>query len=221
MPKFARLVVPDCPHHITQRGNRRQKVFFNETDRLLYLRLIRRLGHRAGIEYLAYCLMENHVHLIAIPKTRESLAYGLGEAHRIYTTAVNIREEWKGYLWQGRFWSFPLSDEHLYKAIRYVEMNPVRAGIVSQPEDYRWSSASAHINGAVNPMIPLKECLSDISDWKAFLHETDSPEFQRLFKQHQKTGRPLGDDGFLTNLETITGRKILPQKRGPKGHIDR
>ncbi len=216
MPKFARLVVPNCPHHITQRGNRRQRVFFCDSDKQFYLRLIRRLGMRFRITFLAYCLMDNHVHLIAIPPTKESLAHAIGEAHRLYTTAINIREEWKGYLWQGRFSSFPLSEFHLFLAMRYIELNPVRAKIVQKPEDYPWSSTRAHLGLARDPLIPNGQRPLNIIDWRAYLDEACDPQFPSLFKIHQKTGRPMGDNDYLRNLEILTGRKLLPQKRGRK-----
>jgi putative transposase len=216
MPKFARLVIPDCPHHIIQRGNRRQKVFFKETDKEFYLHLMKRHGDRAGIYFLAYCLMNNHVHLIAIPKSKESFARGIGEAHRTYTTTINIREEWKGYLWQGRFLSFPLDERHLYAAIRYVEKNPVRAGLVSRAEDYPWSSARAHIFKTKDLLLSGRENCLKIPNWRTYLGENDDPAFVVLIELHKKTGRPLGDEDFLKKLEILTGRKILPQLRDRK-----
>ena len=191
-------------------------MFFSENDKKFYLRLIKRLGRKNGLAFLAYCLMDNHVHLIVIPETKESLSRAVGETHRLYTTAVNIREEWKGYLWQGRFSSFPLSDRHLFEAVRYVELNPVRAGIVDQPEDYPWSSARARIFRTNDPLVSANERLFSIVDWPAYLNETGDSKFEAAFKRHQKTGRPMGDDRFLGKLETLTGRKLLPLKRGRK-----
>src|SRR4030042_452313 len=103
MPRIARVVIPGCPHHIVQRGNRRQRVFFNDDDRIYYLQLLRKYGDLEGIKFWAYCLMENHVHLIAVPSHHQSLFKGLGMAHWKYTLKVNLREDWRGYLWQGRF----------------------------------------------------------------------------------------------------------------------
>ena len=216
MPKFARLVVPDCPHHIIQRGNRRQKVFFNDQDREIYLRLMKRYADRTGITFLAYCLMTNHVHMIAVPKEKTSLAKGIGEAHRQYTTIVNIREDWKGYLWQGRFISFPLDERHFYCAVRYVERNPVRAGMVDFAEDYRWSSAHAHISQTQDALIDGRDNPFRISDWRAYIKEPDDPVFIKQIERHEKTGRPFGCDDFLRKLERLTGRKILPRSPGRK-----
>ena len=216
MPKFARLVVPDCPHHIIQRGNRRQKVFFSDSDRELYLKLIKRQGDRAGITFLAYCLMENHVHLIAVPKTKESFAKGIGEAHRKYSNIINIREDWKGYLWQGRFISFALDERHLYSSVRYVERNPLRAGIIQKAEDYPWSSARAHILGKKDLLISGQENILKIENWSDYLKEKDDPSLIEQIEAHEKTGKPLGSDIFLRKLEEVTGRKILRLPPGRK-----
>jgi putative transposase len=216
MPKFARLVVPGCPHHIIQRGNRRQKVFFNDSDKELYLKLIKRHGEKAGISFLAYCLMDNHVHMIAIPDNKESFAKGIGEAHRKYTNIINIREDWKGYLWQGRFISFPLDEAHLYAAVRYVERNPIRAGLLQNAEDYRWSSARSRILKIDDVLVSSCENLLRIEDWSAYLKENDNDNFIKQVEDHEKTGRPLGGDEFIIELEKTTGRKILHRPPGRK-----
>ena len=147
MPRIARVVIPECPHHVIQRGNRRLRAFLTEEDRRLYCRLIGQEALKHGVIFWAYCLMDNHVHLVAVPRTTSSLSKAIGEAHRKYTNAINIRENWRGYLWQGRFLSYPLDEGHLYSVVRYVESNPVRAGIVQRAEEYLWSSARAHVLG--------------------------------------------------------------------------
>lgn len=139
MARLARIAAPGIPYHVTQRGNRRQPVFFQEDDYRAYLQELWRQSERFGLRIWAYCLMTNHVHLIAVPDHEQSLARGLGETHRRYTRRVNFREGWRGYLWQGRFGSVPLDELHLIAAMRYVERNPVTAGLVSRAEDYPWS----------------------------------------------------------------------------------
>jgi len=151
MARWARVVIPDCPHHVVVRGNHQERVFFSDSDRLLYLRLIRLFGIRFEISYLAYCLMTNHVHFVAVPKSPASLARGLGEAQRKYASLINVRENLSGHLWQSRYRSYPMDEAHLFSAIRYIERNPVRAGMVSNPEDYPWSSARAHMRGGGSP----------------------------------------------------------------------
>ncbi len=173
MPRIARIVIPGCPHHVIQRGNRRLKVFFSEEDKSLYLGLIQRHARKYGIIIWAYCLMDNHVHMIAVPKNRESLARGIGESHRKYTNLINIRENWKGYLWQGRFISYPLDGGHLFAAVRYVERNPVRAHIVARAEQYKWSSAPAHVLGVKDELISACPLTADIEDWAFYLGQKD------------------------------------------------
>ena len=155
MPRIARVVVPGYPHHVTQRGNRRQQTFFCDEDYGAYLELMAEWCQRYGVEIWAYCLMPNHAHLIAVPDSQDGLRRAIGEAHRRYTRRVNFREKWRGHLWQGRFASFVLDDYHLFAATRYVERNPVRAGLVDRPEDYHWSSAAAHLAGQDDRLVKV------------------------------------------------------------------
>lgn len=216
MPRNARIVVPDHPHHVVQRGNRRQKVFFSDRDKVAYLNFLRLYAKPAGIEILAYCLMDNHIHLIAVPKKEDSLAIGLKEAHVRYTRMINFREGWRGYLWEGRFKSHPLSESHLYSAIRYVERNPVRAKIVSKADDYNWSSAKAHVSKEKNVLLDDNYFLPEIEDWSLFLADGDNETDKALLKQHARTGRPLGDNNYIETLEKLTGRELKKKKPGPK-----
>ena len=216
MSRIARIVVPNLPHHIIQRGNRRQKVFFENADKEYYLNLLRKHGRQEGVTYLAYCLMDNHIHLVAVPSTSDGLTACLGVVHWKYALALNLREDWKGHLWQSRFLSYPLSEEHLYNAVRYIELNPVRAEIVTRPDDYVWSSARAHIQKKPDKLVSGNECLFNIRDWASFLAENISETELKLFKEHANTGRPLGDDAFIEKLEKITGRTLKIRKRGPK-----
>jgi putative transposase len=216
MARWVRVVIPDCPHHIILRGNHKERVFFCDSDRLLYLRLLKLFGEKNGISYLAYCLMSNHTHFVAIPKSTTSFARGLGEAHRKYSTLINTRENLSGHLWQGRYRSYPLDDPHLFSAIRYIERNPVRAGMVSTPEDYVWSSARAHLMGFPDPLIaPLKQLPGHI-DWSAFVHKQDEENDVKKIQHHEQTGRPFGNDEFIKRLETLTGRALHYKKKGRK-----
>lgn len=216
MARIARIVIPGQPHHIVQRGNRRQSVFFYEQDREKYLELLLEESKNAGIEFLAYCLMDNHVHLIAVPEKEYSLACGIGEAHRKYTRFINFREGWRGYLWQGRFSSYPLNEAHLYAAIRYVERNPVRAGLVKRAEDYRWSSAPAHVFKRDEKILSSNYLIEEIKDWAEFLSQKDDEDDLRVLRKLSNTGRPMGDECFVARIEEITGRLIKKRKPGPK-----
>lgn len=216
MPRIARVVNADHPHHIIQRGNRKQKVFFKEEDKAAYLRILREQSEKYGVYCWAYCLMDNHVHLIAVPETEKGLAMAIGETHRRYTCMINLREGWRGYLWQGRFSSFPLDPAYLYSAIRYVERNPVRAGIVTKAENYIWSSARAHIQKIKDPILRDFYLTEEIPDWREYLRNPDENENLATFRKHAQTGRPLGPKSFLKNLEQKSGRVLVKQKPGPK-----
>ena len=221
MPRIARIVIPGCPHHIIQRGNRKQLVFFSDADRILYLKLLRIQAERAGIEILAYCLMDNHIHIVSIPRSKNSFIEGLAEVHRKFTTIINIREDWRGYLWQGRFLSYPLDEAHCFAAIRYVENNPVRAGLVSQAEDYPWSSARAHVRGTPDPILMLHSKLVKVENWKKFLGDPVDEKTLAMIRKHEKTGRPLGGDLFLAKIENMTGILLLSASKRKTFKSDR
>jgi len=144
MPRVARIVVPGVPHHITQRGNNRQRVFFSDANRHLYLDLLKHYSQQLGLEVWAYCLMSNHVHLVAVPKSGDALAKAVGRTNFRFAQKLNYQLRRSGHLWQNRFLSCALEDVHLWRAMRYVERNPVRAGLVRVPWRYEWSSAAAH-----------------------------------------------------------------------------
>lgn len=216
MSRIARVVVPGSPHHVIQRGNRRQKVFFSDEDKSQYLLMMMREAKKESVSFLAYCLMDNHVHLIVVPETKAGMARAIGESHRKFTRMINFREGWRGYLWQGRFSSFPLDSQHLYHAVRYVERNPVRAGIVRRAEDYKWSSARAHVERKKDPMLIDFSLTEEIKDWSMYLREQDEEEKLLKFRKHIETGRPLGDKNFIRKLEGLLGRILHKQKPGPK-----
>jgi putative transposase len=216
MSRIARVVVPGIPHHIMQRGNRRQLVFFSDDDRKTYLEYLRIYAKPAGIRFWGYCLMDNHVHIIAIPDREESLARGFSEAHRRYTRRVNFRENWRGYLWEGRFKSCPLSEPHLYAAMRYIERNPVRAKIVRNAWEYPWSSAKVHVFSQKDSLLDENFVISEVKDWRRFLLVEEEETVVSLFRLHLNTGRPLGDSQFIEATEEFTGRILHKQKPGPK-----
>jgi len=171
MARIARAVAPGYPHHVTQRGNRRQQTFFNDEDYRSYQVLMAEWCAKHHVEIWAYCLMPNHVHLIAVPETKEGLNSAIGEAHRRYNTRrVNFRKGWRGHLWQRQFSSFIMEERYLFACTRYVELNPVRAGLVEKPEKWLWSSAGPHIKGQDDVLVkadPLRRIIG--IDWKKFL----------------------------------------------------
>ncbi len=215
MPRLARAVVPGFPHHVTQRGNRRQLTFFRDEDYLLYCALMGEWCHRYRVEIWAYCLMPNHAHLIAVPETPDGLRRAVGEAHKRYTAEVNRREGWTGCLWQGRFSSFAMDDRYLLSAARYVERNPVRAGLVSEARDYPWSSARAHLRGRDDVLVTAAPLLARVGDWSAFLGAGAASEAGEQLRNHERTGRPLGSADFIDQLERLLNRVLRRRKPGP------
>lgn len=191
MPRGARIVVPEMPHHVVQRGNRKQQVFFTEGDFEYYLYLLEEQARKNAVRIWAYCLMSNHVHLIAVPEDKEGLTRTMAITHRLYTLRINKRFDWKGFLWQGRFSSFPMNEKYLVAAIRYVERNPVRAGLVDKAEDYLYSSAKAHIHRSKDPLLSHCYLLDEIRNWSEFLQVVDNEELTSKIKKHSITGRRL------------------------------
>jgi putative transposase len=154
MPRIARVVVPGCPHHVTQRGNRREDVFFADEDRRVYLSLLGQYAVKHGLAVQAYCLMTDHVHLVVVPKTSRSLSGALKPLHTRYTQHVNRRAAVSGRLWQGRFYSCPLDEQHVWTAVRYVERNPVRAGMVTKACGNRGASPFSHFRRGSRRVAP-------------------------------------------------------------------
>ena len=214
MARLARLVVPGLPHHITQRGNRRQQTFFREDDYAAYVELMAEWCGQRGVEVWAYCLMPNHVHLIAVPQSEDGLARAIGEAHRRYRRRMNFREGWRGYLWQGRLASFVMDEPYLLGAARYVELNAVRAGLVVDAADWTWSSATAHLSGRDDGLVRVAPLLAMLSDWGGFLNRAIAEEELRDLREHARSGCPLGNATFLERLEKAAGRVLRPRKAG-------
>ena len=216
MARIARVVAPNIPHHIIQRGNRRMDTFFSEADYREYLYLMAEWCNRCKVQIWAYCLMTNHIHLIAVPESEDGLRRAIGEAHRRYTRYINFQKGWKGHLWQGRFSSFPMDEQYLIATAKYIELNPVRARIVNKPGNYKWSSATAHLQKENDILVKTEPLLDIIPDWRELLSsDLTEEEYERL-RSHETTGRPLGNDVFLTKLEKLTGRLLKKQKPGPK-----
>ncbi|MEP7129763.1 MAG: transposase [Sphingomicrobium sp.] len=228
MARLARVVIPDIPHHVTQRGNRRQPVFFSDDDRREYLRLVSAAARAAGVRCLAWCLMDNHVHLILVPPRGDSLRATLAEAHRRYSRMVNMREGWLGYLFQGRFASYPMDEAHLMAAVRYIERNPVAAGMVAKAGDWPWSSARSHIAGrrvAGDPLTDVGALAGVAGDWRAMLEHgweaadgggSAAATVDAAIEARLRTGRPLGPERWMAAMEQRMGRRLRPEKRGRK-----
>lgn len=215
MARMPRVVLPGMPHHIVQRGVRSMRIFSTDDDRMEYLDLLRNQSEQHGVVFWAWCLMSNHVHFVAVPEHLDSLSRAFGEAHRRFTLRINHREDARGHLFQERFHSFPIQTEnYLVAVIRYVELNPVRAGVVSGAEKYRWSSARYHVRGEEDPLVKSSPIMAMVSDWKGFLREKIEGASLLEIREKIRTGRPLGAEAWVEKLERLSGRELLPRKRG-------
>ena len=215
MARIARVVLPGIPHHVTQRGNRRQTVFFGDADYAYYHGLITAGCRNAKTHCLAYCLMPNHVHLVLTPTDAEGLRAALAEAHRRYARHINERYGWRGHLWQERFYSCPMSETHLAGAVRYVELNPVRAGLVSRAGAWKWSSARVHLREGEDALVEAGVCSEWFPDWGRYLGECGSDDAETI-RLHSRTGRPLGDAEFVRKAEALTRRVLMRKRPGRK-----
>jgi len=221
MPRIARIVIPDVAYHVTQRGNNRQDVFLKERGWEVYLEFLREYSRQFELHILGWCLMTNHVHLVAVPGRADSLALVIGRTDLRYTQYVNRLYRRSGHLWQNRFYSCALDERHAVAALRYVEQNPVRAKLCRVPWRYAWSSAAAHV-GQGDPweLLDLAAWGRDWTgeEWKRMLREGLDAKEMGALRRHTSRGRPLGSDSFVSKIESLIGRRVraLPSGR-PKG----
>ena len=216
MPRFRRLVVPGYAHHVTQRGVRRQTTFFVQSDYRAYISLAAELLPKADLEIWAYCLMPNHVHAVVVPRAQEALSKFFAELHRRYARRTNALNEWRGHLWQERFYSVVLDETHALAAMRYVELNPVRSGLVNRAQEWPWSSARGNLDLLDDPLVSRIRTREMISDWRRYLGEwVDDAELQSI-RMQTSTGRPAGNATFIAAIEAATGRCLRARKRGRK-----
>ena len=212
MPRQARTVFAGVPHHITQRGNRREDVFFTDEDRETYLEWLKDYCSKHKVEILAYCLMTNHIHLIALPKTETGLQSVLKPLHMRYAQRFNRQRNWKGHVWQGRYFSSPLDEQYLWAAIRYVERNPVRARMVRKAENYAWSSAKSHCTGIPDSVLTRsafwQKQFESIGDWSAWLSEGDNESELSIIRRNIEKGLPCGSESFIKKLERKAGKVL-------------
>ena len=216
MARIARVVAPGYPHHVTQRGCRRQQTFFADRDYQRYLDLLQDAKAKAGVSVWAYCLMPNHVHLVIVPETEQGLSTFLAQPHRQYAMEVNRRQRWKGHLWQERFHSYVMNENHLRAAVRYIELNPVRAKLCSAARDWKWSSATAHLGGQDDGIVDVRPMLERIDNWEQYLSASEVEIANDIIRKHSRSGRPAGDEKFIDALEQLTQRRLKKQKPGPK-----
>lgn len=223
MPRIARVYAVNYPHHVTQRGNNRETVFFDDEDRAFYLKTLRGYSKKWNLEIWAYCLMTNHVHILAVPQKEESLARGIGGTNLVYTQHINRKYKRSGRLWQNRFYSTIVEKEpYLWAVARYMERNPVRAKIVKRAEDYKWSSAKAHVSGKWDDILSENKWLDEkkLNAYRDYLRGEDK-EVEALIRKATSTGRPFGTERFIKRLSILLGRVLLPKKAGrPKKKME-
>ena len=217
MPRLARIVIPGVPHHVVQRGNNLQDVFFVDDDRRFYLNALKDRCDLCGVDILGYCLMSNHIHLLLRPEEENGLGRALGPAHHRFTQYINASHGRVGHLWQGRYFSCALDERHFWRALRYVEQNPVRAGLVDMPWQYAWSSAWAHVKGYDPEHVLNMEWFDrDMTptDWRQALRERiEGDELKRLRKRWER-GWPLAEEAWLTRMEGVLGQPLRPRPVG-------
>lgn len=217
MSRIARVVGPGLPHHIVHRGNRRERIFLQEDDWKHYLSLLNKSCERYSVSVWAWSLMPNHVHLLLCPQDIWGLAKTMQRVARNYSLSINQRHGWSGRLWESRYYSCVVEKEsYLWAVCRYIEMNPVRAGLVSKPEEWQWSSARAHLLGEEEEQIKLYRWLkeNDRKDYTMFVQREVLTEELLFIQQTTSSGRPLGKGNFVTDFERHLGRRIRPNKRG-------
>jgi putative transposase len=217
VPRIARVVVPGVLHHVTQRGNNRQDVFLTDSDREFYLGLLRKRSGQYGLDVLGYCLMTNHVHLLVRPQTAQSLAQALGRTHFIYAQRFNAEHSRSGHLWQARFYSCPAEEAALLAVMRYIEQNPVRAGIVTHAWEYPWSSAAAHVGRRKDSgLVDTGWWAAQISaaEWRKLLEGAEDPERVTEIRRRTMIGRPLGSPEFVNEIEARLYRQLTCRPPG-------
>jgi len=218
MPRLPRTVFGGLPHHVTQRGNRREEIFFTDEDCEAYLSWLKEYSDKYRVEVLAYCLMTNHIHLVAAPSTADGLQRVLKPLHMRYAQRINRARGWKGHLWQGRYFSSPLDEAYLWAAVRYVERNPVRAGMEQRAENYRWSSAAAHCGNRSDDLLNLESSWSKqfaaVHDWSTWLAEGDETEKIKILRQNVDKGLPCGNADFVRRLGEKIGRQLAYRPQG-------
>jgi putative transposase len=217
MPRISRVVVPGVPHHVTQRGNARQATFITDSDRYVYLDLLRNHRREFGLRAWAWCLMNNHVHLLAAPEREDSLARTMGRTHAEHALYWNARRGSCGDVWQAWFYSCPLEDEQMATTIRYIDTNPVRAGLAEEAQKWPWSSANAHATGVDD------SGLLDASCFGVSVPEgADDPVWRSRLHQATLRGRPFGSEEFVARLEDTVGARLRPRPAGrPRRHTER
>jgi len=223
VPRHTRFLLPGVPHHITQRGNHRAPVFFERGDRIAFLELLKRHSELHAIEVIAYCLMPNHVHLVLVPESASGLQSTLCALHGQYARRINRMRERTGHLWQSRYFSSAMDSNYFLNCIRYVELNPVRAGISSRAEDYEWSSAAAHCGLWRDPLVNSKErrVFTSVGNWSRWLEDGVPAKVLDEIRRNSSQNLPCGSEEFVSSLEKTVGRSLRYRPVGRDAETER
>jgi putative transposase len=221
MPRIARLMLADYPFHLAHRGNQQRKTFLERGDYLGYLDLLRRYSEQFDMLIWAYCLMPNHVHILAVGKQRNSIPRAIGNTQREYSRRSNRRRQTTGHLWANRYFSTILDEPHLWAAVKYVELNPARGRLVTNATDYEWSSARAHAGLVRSDLLdPERPFPGPIGDWRGWLATGLDDETVQRLQENTYSGAPSGSREFVSELEQRVGRGLRPQKPGARPKAD-
>lgn len=212
MARLPRVVIPNTPHYVAQQSVRSIDLFMNDEDRLMYLKFMKQQGSRLGVKFLAYCLLNDQVHMVAVPNTQEGLGRCIGEAHRLYTRRINERENTRGYLFQGRFQSCAIEENNLFSLMHLVEFSPVRLGVSESAKLFQWSSARYHLGLVNEDSLVQSAGLQIPNNWREVLAK--DLENREIFFSHFRSGRPLGSDSFIQKAATLTGVDLSTKRRG-------
>lgn len=225
MPRIARVIAIGYTHHITQRGNYKQNIFIDDIDREKYISIIKKESKRYGLKILSYCLMTNHIHLVVVPEKEDSIWKVFKYAHMKYSQYYNKKANNTGHLFQGRFFSCIMDNNHTLACVRYIERNPVRAGIVKKPCSWKWSSAKVHClmkepdELGVNRLFEYVEV--NQKSWKEFIEMPDNLDDIKRIKKNTRKGRPLGTNEFVERLEKKLNRILKLKPKGRPKKIDK
>ncbi len=223
MPRPARIEVPGVALHIVQRGNNRSACFFGDLDRRFYLKCLKEASVARGCQIHAYVLMSNHVHLLITPEQPGAASATLQDIGRRYVRTINLIHERTGTLWEGRFKSSLIdSARYLFACHRYIELNPVRAGIVSRPGDYSWSSHAHYAYGVSSELLTPhrlftelgKSALSRMTAFRAMFGDAVPGEDLARLRTAVNKGWALGSEEFLDEMGRLLGRSIRPPRKG-------
>ena len=215
MPRSIRLYLLDYPHHVTQRGINKEQIFFDEEDYNMMLKYLKEASEKTSSEIWAYCLMPNHIHLLLVPKVEHGLGRCLHLSTFRYAQYFNKKYARTGRLWQNRYYSSIVEVEtYLWAVARYIETNPLRSGLVKSPEEWRWSSASFHLNGTPD------ELIKETSDWLPEVLKARYREFlfdkadNTIIRKATQSCKPLGAESFISKLESLFNISLQPLKKG-------